>query len=101
MYKLPYGLPSETRCSDTVIFVKDEKGKDVACFGDQFNAFDYIKTKLEKDKKYEQYIKYPDMFIMEIYRSLDNLDKKMIQNSLVQKYRNKCMYDYFNQKDKT
>ena len=96
IYKLSSGLHPDSHSSDNVIYIKDEKGNSLGCFEDQFDAFDYIKINLEKDKKYEQYIEHPDMFIMEIYNKLSKQDKELLLENIVQKYRYTCMLKYFN-----
>lgn len=96
IYKLSYGLHPDSHSSDNVIYIKDEKGNSLGCFENQFDAFDYIKIDLEKDKKYKQYIEQPEMFIMEIYNKLNEQDKRLILETLIQKYRYTCMLEYFN-----
>lgn len=82
--------------------VKNEEGEKIGgCFDDQFQAFDYIKTQLELDEKYKQYTEFPEMFIMEMYRALNGDEKRKVLRELVREYKEKCAYDYFNQKDKT
>ena len=97
MYKMVYGDIPETHMNGKVVFVEDETGANVGvCFKNQLEAFDYIKTELEKDEEYKKYINNPGDFVMELYRKLNDSEKKLIQKSLVQKYRNKCMFKYYN-----
>ena len=79
-----------------VVFIKDENGNELKdTFYDERDAFDYIKLRVENDKQYAEYLNNPDKHIMDIYNALDDFDKKTIQQSLVIKYRNECMYQYF------
>lgn len=50
---------------------------------------------IENDKEYADCLNNPSKHIMDMYNSLDEFDKKMIEQSLIQKYRNECMYQYF------
>lgn len=59
------------------------------------NMFDYIKLHVENDKEYADYLENPNKHIIDMYNSLDDFDKRMIEQSLIQKYRNECMYQYF------
>ena len=82
--------------------VKNEEGEKIGgCFYDELKAFDYIKTQLEPDERYKQYTEFPEMFIAEMYRTLTSDGKKRILRKLVQEYKEKCAYDYFNQKNET
>ena len=82
--------------------VKNEEGEKIGeCFDDDLQAFDYIKTQLEPDERYKQYTEFPEMFIVEMYRTLTSDGKKRILRKLVQEYKEKCAYDYFNQKNET
>jgi len=96
MYKL-FSFPNpETHAHGTIIGIKDEDGKEVdAYFRDQNDAFDYIKTKLENDEQYKNFISHPEIYAKDIYDALDDWNKAMIQKSLVSKYKNQCMYEYF------
>ena len=95
-YKLTRSPNPETHASGEVIFIKDENGNELNVgFGDQCNAFDYIKLQVENDKEYADCLNNPSKHIMDMYNSLDEFDKKMIEQSLIQKYRNECMYQYF------
>lgn len=38
---------------------------------------------------------------MEMYRALNGDEKRKVLRELVREYKEKCAYDYFNQKDKT
>ena len=97
-YKLTKCPNPETHAYGDVIFVKDEDGNELnVFFKDEFEAFDYIKLQVENDEKYSDYLKNPSEHIMDMYNSLDEFDKKMIEQSLIQKYRNECMYQYFRQ----
>ena len=79
-------------------FKKDENGNELNVgFSDQCDAFDYIKLQAENDKEYADYLNNPSKHIMDIYNSLDDFDKRMIEQSLIQKYRNECMYQYFSE----
>ncbi len=95
-YKLTRSPNPETHASGEVIFIKDENGNELNVgFSDQCDAFDYIKLQAENDKEYADYLNNPSKHIMDMYNSLDDFDKRMIEQSLVQKYRNECMYRYF------
>lgn len=96
-YKLTKSPNPETHASGEVIFIKDEmNGNEFNVgFSDEFDAFDYIKLQIENDKEYADYLNNPNKHIMDMYNSLDDFDKKMIEQSLIQKYRNECMYQYF------
>jgi len=50
---------------------------------------------VENDKEYADYLENPNKHIIDMYNSLDDFDKRMIEQSLIQKYRNECMYQYF------
>ena len=96
MYKLFSFLNPETHAHGIIIGIKDENGKEVDCyFNNQDDAFDYIKTNLENDIQYKNFISSPDVHAKDIYDTLSDFDKEMIQRSLVQKYRNQCMCEYF------
>lgn len=91
-YKLTRSPNPETHASGEVIFIKDENGNELNVgFSDQCDAFDYIKL------EYADCLNNPSKHIMDIYNSLDDFDKRMIEQSLIQKYRNECMYRYFRQ----
>lgn len=95
-YKLTRSPNPETHASDEVIFIKDENGNELgAGFSNECDAFDYIKLQVENDKEYADYLNNPRKHIMDMYNLLDEFDKKMIEQSMVQKYRNECMYQYF------
>ena len=95
-YNLTRSPNPEIHAFGEVIFIKDENGNELNVgFGDQCDAFDYIKLKVENDKEYTDCINNPSKHIMDMYNSLDEFDKKMIEQSLIQKYRNECMYQYF------
>ena len=97
-YKLNRSPNPETHASGEVIFIKDENGNELNVgFSDQCDAFDYIKLQVENDKEYADCLNNPSKHIMDMYNSLDEFDKKMIEQSLIQKYRNECMYQYFRQ----
>jgi len=99
MYKIEYGRNPETHCYNDWIFVKDEQGNTMNwAFDTQESAFDYIKE-LEGDTKYRDFIENPGHHIQEIYDRLDSYDKVLIQKSLVQKYRSKCMWKYFKEEE--
>lgn len=96
-YTLTREYNPETHSSGQVIFIKDEYGKELdVSFCDEFDAFDYIKVQIENNKQYEDCLRNPNKHIMDMYNSLDDFNKKIIQKSLIQKYRNECMYQYFN-----
>ena len=97
MYKL-FSFPNpETHAHGTIIGIKDENGKEAdSYFGDQNDAFDYIKIKLEKDEQYKNFISHPEIYAKDIYDVLSDYDKSIIQKSLILRYRNQCMYEYFN-----
>ena len=98
-YKLTKSPNPETHAFGEVIFIKDENGNELNVgFGDQCDAFDYIKLQVENDKEYADYLNNPSKHIMDMYNSLDEFDKKMIEQSLIQKYRNECMYEYLGYK---
>ena len=95
-YKLTRSHNPETHASGEVIFIKDENGNELDVgFSNECDAFDYIKLQVENDKEYVDYLNNPNKHIMDMYNSLDEFDKKMIEQSLIQKYRNECMYQYF------
>ena len=95
-YKLTRSPNPETHASCEVIFIKDENGNELDVgFSNECDAFDYIKLQVENDKEYVDYLNNPNKHIMDMYNSLDEFDKKMIEQSLIQKYRNECMYQYF------
>lgn len=96
-YKLTKSPNPETHASGEVIFIKDEmNGSNLNVgFSNECDAFDYIKLQVENDKEYADYLNNPNKHIMDMYNSLDDFDKRMIEQSLVQKYRNECMYRYF------
>lgn len=95
-YKLVKSPNPETHASGEVIFIKDENGNECNVgFSDEFDAFDYIKLQVENDKEYTDYLENPNKHIMDMYNSLDDFDKKMSEQSLIQRYRNECMYQYF------
>lgn len=97
MYKLSYFPNPESHAHGTVIGVVDDNGKMMdRFFGNQEEAFDYIKTELEYDIKYRNFIFNTSDYIKEIYNELSVYDKVMIQKSLVYRYRNQCMSEYFN-----
>lgn len=76
--------------------VKNEEGEKIGgCFDDELQAFDYIKTQLEPDERYKQYTGFPEMFIMEIYRTLGSDGKRRVLKELVRGYKEKCAYEYF------
>ena len=96
MYKLFSFLNPETHAHGIIIGIKDENGKEVdAYFRNQNDAFDYIKTKLENDEQYKNFISHPEIYAKDIYDALDDWNKAMIQKSLVSKYKDQCMYEYF------
>lgn len=95
-YKLTKSPNPETHASGEVIFIKDENGNELNVgFSDEYDAFDYIKLHVENDKEYADYLENPNKHIIDMYNSLDDFDKRMIEQSLIQKYRNECMYQYF------
>ena len=95
-YKLTKCPNPETHAYGDVIFVKDEDGNELnVFFKDEFEAFDYIKLQVENDEKYSDYLKNPSEHIMDMYNSLDDFDKRMIEKSLVQRLKNKLMRQYF------
>lgn len=95
-YKSTRSPNPETHASGEVIFIEDENGNEFNVgFSNQCDAFDYIKFQVENDKEYTDYLNNPNKHIMDMYNSLDEFDKKMIEQSLIQKYRNKYMYQYF------
>ena len=98
MYKLEYVSSTETHVPGKRIIIKDKNDILAAPyeFANQFDAFDYIKEVLENDGQYKDYIHYPETYIKEIYDYLDEKNKKLIQENLVQKYRIHCMNKYFN-----
>ena len=97
MYKLSYFPNPESHAHGTVIGVVDDNGKMMdRFFGNQEEAFDYIKTELEYDIKYRNFIFNTSDYIKEIYNELSVYDKVMIQKSLINRYRNQCMSEYFN-----
>ena len=92
-YKLTRSPNPETHASGEVIFIKDENDNELNVgFSDELDAFDYIKL-----QEYADYLENPNNHIMDMYNSLDDFDKRMIEQSLIQKYRNECMYQYFRQ----
>lgn len=100
-YKLTRSPNPETHASGEVIFIKDENGNELDVgFSNECDAFDYIKLQAENDKEYADYLNNPSKHIMDIYNSLDDFDKRMIEQSLIQKYRNECMYRYFRKENK-
>lgn len=95
-YKLTRSPNPETHAVDEVIFIKDVNGNELGVgFSNECDAFDYIKLQVENDKEYADYLNNPSKHIMDMYNSLDDFDKRMFEQSLVQKYRNECMYQYF------
>lgn len=95
-YKLRRGSNSETHAFGDVIYIVDENGNELNVgFSSEEAAFDYIKTQIEKDSKYNDCINNPKRHIMSLYNGLDDSDKEAIDKSLVQKYRRECMFQYF------
>lgn len=95
-YKLTRSPNPETHAVDEVIFIKDENGNELSAgFSNECDAFDYIKLQVENDKEYADYLNNPSKHIMDMYNSLDYFGKRMFEQSLVQRYRNECMYQYF------
>lgn len=96
MYKLKYFDNPESHAHGIVVGVVDDNEREVGKFFDkQDDAFDYIKIELEHDAIYKDFIFNPDIYIREIYDTLSNYDKVMIQKQLVNRYRDQCMSEYF------
>ena len=96
MYKLFYFSNPETHGYGTMIGIKDENGNESPYyFSEQNEAFDCIKTELEKDEQYIKFISHPEIYAKDIYDVLDDWNKAMIQKSLVTRYKDQCMYEYF------
>ena len=97
MYKLKWVPNTETHADfNMFIVIVDENGREVdGGFSNQERAFDCIKTKLEKDEQYENFITKPEVYAKDIYDALDDWNKSMIQKYLVSRYRDQCMYEYF------
>lgn len=95
-YKLTKCTNPETHAYGEVIFVEDGDGNELnVCFKDEFDAFDYIKLQVENDVKYADYLKNPSEHIMDMYNSLNEFDKRMIEKSLMLRFKNKLMHQYF------
>lgn len=95
-YKLTKCVNPETHAYGDVIFVEDEDGNEFnVYFEDELDAFDYIKLRVENDEQYADYLKNPSEHIMDMYNSLDDFDKRMIEKGLVQRLKNKLMRQYF------
>ena len=97
MYELSYFSNPESHAHGTVIGVVDSDGKLMdKFFSNQDDAFDYIKTELEYDIQYRNFVFNPSDHIKEIYDELSYHDRLMIQKSLIDRYRDQCMHEYFN-----
>lgn len=97
MYKLSYFPNPESHAHGTVIGIVDNDGNMMdKFFSNQEDAFDYIKTELEYDIQYRNFIFNPSDYIKEIYDKLSYHDRLMIQKSLIYRYRDQCMHEYFN-----
>ena len=95
-YKLTKCANPETHAYGEVIFVEDKDGNELnVFFKDELDVLDYIKLQIENDKQYTDCIKNPSEHILDIYSSLDDFDKRMIEKSLIQRFKNKCMRQYF------
>lgn len=88
MYSINYRSdPDPDSVEEGYCVINKDKQKISDYFSDEFQAFDYIKTQLEPDEKYKQYTGFPEMFIMEMYRTLTSDGKKRILRKLVQEYK--------------
>lgn len=96
MYELRYFPNPESHAHGTVVGVIDDDGKVMDRFFDnQEDAFDYIKTELEYDIKYRNFVFNSSDYIKEIYDELDIYDKARVREGLIVRYRIKCMDEYF------
>ena len=97
MYKLTMIPCIESHAYGSSVVIEDKKGNIVGDCGfyDQEDAFDYIKTTLELDEQYKNFISKPEVYAKEIYDALDDWNKSMTQKYLVSRYRDQCMYEYF------
>lgn len=97
MYKLTRVPCIESHAYGSSVAIEDEKGNIVGGRGfyHQEDAFDYIKTTLEPDEQYKNFISKPEFYAKDIYDALDDWNKSMIQKYLVSRYRDQCMYEYF------
>lgn len=64
-------------------------------FGSEEDAFDYIKMFLEKDEDYKNNVVHPSDNIMNLYNQMDVIDQIIIKQSMIRRYRAKCMREYF------
>ena len=97
MYKLTTVPCIESHAYGSSIIIVDENGKTACNYGfrKQEDAFDYIKTVLEPDEQYKNFISNTEIYAKDIYDALDDWNRSMIQKSLVGRYRDQCMYEYF------
>ena len=98
MYKITYAPNPETHACGNIIIITDENGREVAIGkNNQNDTFDYIKTVLEHDDKYKEFITKPYIYAKDIYDELNSFNREAVQKYLVQRYRDQCMFEYWNQ----
>lgn len=98
MYKLTTVPCIESHAYGSSIIIVDENGKTACDYGfrKQEDAFDYIKTVLEPDEQYKNFISNPEIYEKDIYDVLDDWTKQLVARYIFTMYRNQCMYEYFN-----
>lgn len=96
-YKLKTFKNPETHAHGNIIaIINTSTGEEEdRYFGSEEDAFDYIKMFLEKDEDYKNNVVHPSDNIMNLYNQMDVIDQIIIKQSMIRRYRAKCMREYF------